>query len=220
MKRIFLVRHGESEGNLDKSVYFNCPDSEIGLTAKGMHDAVNASNTICEIIRKFGLSSRCQPTNKTYFNLAHSTYKRAKQTADIIISTMAKSSTCSIQQVITSPLCKEREWGDLRAVVNTGQKTDNLFNFYHKPLNGESFCDVYTRAAIFHQWLSNSSNGSGNIIVVAHGEFNKVYLMHLLNWDVEEFNKWGNSKNGEVLLVENGELSSITPLTKNKYFNG
>jgi hypothetical protein len=41
--------------------------------------------------------------------------------------------------------------------------------------------------------------------------------MHLLNWDVEEFYKWKNQDNGEVWLIENGQLSSLTPLNPNPY---
>jgi phosphohistidine phosphatase SixA len=38
-RRIVLVRHGESEGNVDESAYTRVPDPRIGLTAKGRRDA-------------------------------------------------------------------------------------------------------------------------------------------------------------------------------------
>jgi hypothetical protein len=42
--------------------------------------------------------------------------------------------------------------------------------------------------------------------------------MYLLGWTVEEFEKWKNPRNGEVLLIDDGELSSLTPLTaSNRY---
>ena len=34
-KRIILVRHGESVGNVDPSVYVTTPDSQISLTERG-----------------------------------------------------------------------------------------------------------------------------------------------------------------------------------------
>jgi broad specificity phosphatase PhoE len=121
-----------------------------------------------------------------------------------------------MHKAIPSPLCIEREWGSLRDIVESRQKTEHHFNFYYRPNNGESYCDVYKRSAIFHQWMVNNTVYENNIIV-AHGEFNQVYLMHLLNWDVKEFEKWGHQKNGEVWLVDNGTLSSLTPLRPNKY---
>ena len=179
-----------------------------------LSDALNAGVKICSMVSGFD-ALRDNPPSKRYFNLVHSTYKRATQTADIIKATM-DDIMFSVQKQIPSPLCIEREWGSLRDIVESRMKTEEHFNFYYRPLNGESFCDTYKRAAIFHQWLLINSYYEDNI-VVAHGEFNKVYLMHLLNWDVEEFERWKNQKNGEVWLVEDGELSSATPLTPSPY---
>lgn len=216
MKRIYLVRHGESIGNVDKSAYFKYHDSEIALTDKGKQDAINAADKISDINNHFRSMNLSPIVCKTYFNLIHSTYKRAEQTANIIAEALSESWTCSIQDIIASPLCVEREWGSLRDIVNMHLKTEEHFNFYYRPVNGESFFDVYKRAVIFHQWLLNTSKYN-NTVIVAHGEFNKVYLMHLLNWGVAEFEKWQNAKNGEVFLIEGGELSSLTPLSKSKY---
>jgi len=42
MKRIFLVRHGESEGNADKSIHLRVADHAIHLTSKGRGQAFQA----------------------------------------------------------------------------------------------------------------------------------------------------------------------------------
>jgi broad specificity phosphatase PhoE len=177
---------------------------------------LNAGLKIISILKGFQKNKDYPSDDPTYFNLVHSTYKRAFQTADIIANCSMDYANYKVQNITPSPLCIEREWGSLRDIVSSRLKTEEHFNFYYRPVNGESFCDVYKRAATFHQWLLNTSTYENNI-VVAHGEFNKVYLMHLLNWDVEEFEKWKNQKNGEVWLVENGKLSSITPLTPSPY---
>jgi broad specificity phosphatase PhoE len=214
--RIFLVRHGESEGNVDKSKYFEKHDSDIELTPKGVDDALNAGLKIISILKGFQENKTYPTDNPTYFNLVHSTYKRASQTANIIAHASMDYIKYRVERSVPSPLCIEREWGSLRDIVSSHLKTEEHFNFYYRPVNGESFCDVYKRAATFHQWLWDTTIYENNI-VVAHGEFNKVYLMHLLNWDVEEFEKWKNQKNGEVWLVEDGQLSSLTPLTPSPY---
>lgn len=202
--KLYLVRHGQSEGNVNKQVYFEKNDCDIVLTDKGKEDALHATTSILSL------------SNASRFEMFHSTYKRAKQTCEIIHERMITCPGVYIESTHTSPLCRERDWGSLRDIVNAHKKTDECFNFYYRPLNGESFSDAYQRAAVFHQWLLNTTTTYDNI-VVAHGEFHRVYLMYLLGWDIEEFDKWGHLKNGEVWIVEDGELHEYTPLRKNKY---
>ena len=38
-KRIILIRHGESEGNVDENVYSVKPDYKLDLTSKGLEQA-------------------------------------------------------------------------------------------------------------------------------------------------------------------------------------
>jgi broad specificity phosphatase PhoE len=48
--RIILVRHGESEGNVDKNHYLTIPDYALNLTLDGIEQARQAGNEIKEII--------------------------------------------------------------------------------------------------------------------------------------------------------------------------
>jgi broad specificity phosphatase PhoE len=213
---LFLVRHGESEGNINKAKYFEMLDSDIGLTEQGKADAIKASVKIMNLSDMLVDNKTTYPTEKgpIYYNMFHSSYKRAKETANVIHGGITNYQGYQINKLIETPLCREREWGGLRDIVQMGKKTEDHFNFYYTPTGGESFADCLHRVATFHQWLLQTSE-YGNNVVVAHGEFNKLYLMYLLNWSVEEFNKWKTPRNGEVYLVRNGELSSKTPLTKN-----
>lgn len=45
-RRIILVRHGESEGNVDESVYTRVPDPKIGLTNRGKVQAEQCGERI------------------------------------------------------------------------------------------------------------------------------------------------------------------------------
>ena len=45
-KKIYLVRHGESEGNVDKKVYRDVPDWKIELTQKGQEQASEAARQL------------------------------------------------------------------------------------------------------------------------------------------------------------------------------
>lgn len=215
--KLFLVRHGQSEGNVNPRLYFETPDSDIALTDKGKADAVDAADSIYSLVHYPHTQKEYPSIERECFNLYHSTYKRATQTANILYDRLNNNEGYSVDNVFPSPLCREREWGGLRDILQQRQKTEQHFNFYYTPSDGESFADCYQRAAVFHQHLLLSSNYENNI-VVAHGEFNKCYLMYLLNWDVNEFNKCANQKNGEVWLIQDGRLSVHTPLRTSKYF--
>ena len=185
--RIFLVRHGQSIGNVDKTAYVKNHDHELVLTDKGLQDAWDAGNKIKKLIT--------DPVH--HLDIHRSAYVRATQTSNVVSNNLQSNYQCNI--FTPTPLIREREWGKLRDIALAGDKNDDHFGFYHRPDGGESYADVYQRAAIFHQTLKGRDN-----VVVAHAEFNKVYAMFLLGWTVDEFEQCANQHNGEVWLIENG----------------
>ena len=50
-RRIVLVRHGESEGNADDTVYEREPDHALGLTEKGRRQAEETGRTAARAVR-------------------------------------------------------------------------------------------------------------------------------------------------------------------------
>jgi hypothetical protein len=50
-KRIILVRHGESIGNLDEGAYCHTPDSQISLTSRGREQAENLGHNLKKIVQ-------------------------------------------------------------------------------------------------------------------------------------------------------------------------
>lgn len=49
-KRLILVRHGESQGNIDPSLYGRVPDNAMHLTELGYEQAVAAGKSIKKMI--------------------------------------------------------------------------------------------------------------------------------------------------------------------------
>ncbi|MBK8448711.1 MAG: histidine phosphatase family protein [Saprospiraceae bacterium] len=49
-KRIILIRHGESEGNMDKNIYGGKPDYALQLTENGIDEADKAGKKLMELI--------------------------------------------------------------------------------------------------------------------------------------------------------------------------
>jgi broad specificity phosphatase PhoE len=210
--KLYLVRHGQSKGNINKQEYFEKLDCDVELTEKGKLDAVDAANKIISINQDLISRKDNVVESNTYFKLHNSSYLRAIDTANILRQTLTTNPNYRVEKQVESCLCRERHWGKLRDIVSQRQNTESHFNFYYKPENGESFADCFQRVAIFHQWMISNTIYENNI-VVAHGEFNKLYLMYLLGWKVEEFENWRCPKNGEVFLIEDGKLSDLTPLT-------
>lgn len=215
--KIFLVRHGLSEGNINKSKYFEKLDCDIAITETGKAQALEAGDRIMDLVdhisNKHNQNYQLRRTDPSRFNMFYSSYKRAKQTANIIHGRITSFEGYDINEFKETPLLREREWGSLRDIVEMGEKQESHFNFFYRPTGGESFADCFNRVALFHQFLLNTTKYENNI-VVAHGEFNQLYMMYLLGWGVDEFKKWKHPKNGEVFLIEDGKLSSLTPLTE------
>ena len=201
---IYLVRHGQSAGNVDKSLYFRQAEWDVPLTHVGIDQANAATENILQLVPSY--------LNPFVANIISSPYIRARDTASIIQKQLNKSPRCIINELNEDPRLRERGWGELRDIVQSGGKTEEHFNFFYRPNGGESFADVYDRVACFHNWLIRH-NGDKNIIIVAHGEFNKVYAMFLMRWKVSEFEQWRTPRNGEVMLFNNERLSPYTPLT-------
>lgn len=210
--KIYLIRHTQSKGNADPSEYFRTLDNNIGLTEKGEEDARKISTKIVSIIDQLQEleSSYDKYTN---FKMFYSSYKRTIETATIIRNGLLETNRVRIDGFFEQPLLHERRWGSLRDIVASGNKTEEHFDFFYQPNSGESFSQCYQRAVLFHQHLLNTSKYEHNI-VVAHGEFNKLYLMYLLGWSVKDFERYKSPRNGEVFLIDTVTgLSGLTPLT-------
>lgn len=95
-KRIILVRHGESQGNHDTTIYATVPDHAIGLTEKGQEQARKCGCELKSIIGDDG-------TLLCYV----SPFRRSKETCDLICEAF------SPEQIICKredPRIREQEW--------------------------------------------------------------------------------------------------------------
>jgi broad specificity phosphatase PhoE len=51
-KRIILIRHGESEGNSDPSIYEKKPDYALELSERGLEQAKEAGKKLKDLIKE------------------------------------------------------------------------------------------------------------------------------------------------------------------------
>jgi broad specificity phosphatase PhoE len=100
-RRIILVRHGESLGNVDESAYTRIPDSKICLTEKGWNQAVKCGKDIRELIE-----SDHSDDWKAYFYV--SPYKRTLQTLRGIGMAFERERIAGVRE---EPRLREQDFG-------------------------------------------------------------------------------------------------------------
>jgi len=192
--KLLITRHGQSEGNINKSVYFKMPDWSVPLTEKGKEQANLVGVEIYNNIIDSNDSYKCL--------LVYSSYIRAKQTTEIIEKQLTQL-WLWIPYSLTkfeTPLIREREWGKLREEFEkykTIEERNHLFDFYRRPDGGESFADCHQRAFIFLNWLKTQV--ADTAVIVSHGEFIKTMLMIIDNVSVEDFDRIPNVENCELI---------------------
>ena len=137
-KKIFLVRHGQSEGNVDNAIYDKKPDYQLELTTKGKIQALEAGKTLRDIIKNERVKFYVSPLWRT-----RSTFK------EIYSHWRFETDLIEWQE---EPRLREQEWGHLRSLkesTRVNKERDDYGAFYYRVPDGESGADVYDRVASF-----------------------------------------------------------------------
>lgn len=208
--RIFLVRHGQSIANADKSIHLHMADHAIPLSRLGEAQALRAGLALSEYLK------RSLTMSATYPRLWTSPYKRARQTADLI-----QQNCRFISDRREHILLCEQQFGLFDGISHEGTKNEILerypdeYHHYKKceefegafwarmPL-GESKFDLAVRV---HQAFGTfqrdaQKHGINDIIIVAHGSTNRAFAMMWLHHPFEWFEKEPNPKNCSIRLIE------------------
>ena len=203
-KRIILMRHSESEGNVDPVKYRIKPDHDIELTEKGIQQAINIGKDLHNIIPiDESVKVYCSP------------FTRTRQTLNGILQ--------NSQQCITSvefdPRIREREWSDWFGDCMSVPR-DRSHNFFYRMKGGESCADVYTRITSFIESMEKDfdNNTSENVLILSHGTAIRVFLMRFFRQDEMYFYNTRNPRNGEAFVIEwnDIEYKLITDVTRTK----
>jgi broad specificity phosphatase PhoE len=185
---IFVVRHGQSQGNVDREIYKTIPDYAVQLTDKGMGQAVEAGKQISSIIGDSTIQFYVSPfwrTRQTYLGIRESfpSLERCKYYED--------------------PRLREQEWTQLfesrMGYADVENERDGYGHFYYRFKNGESCADVYDRMSDFMGTMFRDFEKNDfprNVVIVTHGMTMRLFLMRWFHTSVEEFESWGNPWNG------------------------
>lgn len=188
--KIYLVRHGESEHNVNRNLMAHTHDSKFFLTAKGKKQA--------ELTAQF---LKDKLTEKAIFYV--SPYLRTMQTAQAIYAKVPKT-----VPFYETPLIREWELGNLYDFNDRPPELKREFKaagaFYFRYHHGESLADVYLRATLFYNTVIQrlkEQKKYKQLVVVSHAAFIEMMKGFLLNWTVERMTDFKPVENGSVTLI-------------------
>lgn len=207
-KRIILVRHGESEANVNSDVYSLIQDWQINLTERGMEQAREAGRRIGSLL------------GKESFGVFVSPYRRTLQTKDGILEGMGRRPVFDYQD----PELREQEFGNKPSKeVNKANRDfrSEFGRFFYRFPEGESCADVYDRMSHFLDSLYRRFDRPTcpeNILIVSHGAAIQCFVARWYHWGVERFdsNKSVPNCHIAVMTLENDRFVLSEPFSSER----
>lgn len=212
-RRIILVRHGESEGNVDETAYTRVADPKISLTEKGKAQAKECGKKIREMIENDGADDW-----KVYFYV--SPYRRTRETLQNLAQAFERSRIAGMRE---EPRLREQDFGNFqdREKMRVEKVCRQLYGrFFYRFPNGESAADVYDRITGFRETLRadidigrfqppGERSPNMNVVIVSHGLTLRVFLMRWYKWTVQQYEGLHNLSNAGKIVMEKGYGGSL-----------
>lgn len=164
---LYLVRHAQSVGQVDRSAYLSPGDQLIPLTSLGRGQAKEAGILL-------SLKFAGAVDNTTPITIIHSTCTRATQTAEGILSSFAGATIQADARLDKQKfgLFNGQFSNAERQAANPGPYAQYQADlaaygpFYARPPEGESIADVFARTA---ELVREIETKPGRYIIVTHG---------------------------------------------------
>ncbi len=189
-RRIFVLRHGETEFNADKKLQGHCNSS---LTSKGSDQARRVGTTLKQYVEN-------RP-----FRVYSSTLGRALQTSQIVCEEL----NYSYENLNKEPRLKEFSLGEWeqRTIPSLEQEIPNLLaqnDWYLQAPNCETYESVRERLS---SWLSGVAHDE-DIVVVSHGLTGIVLRGLLLGMDYTQV--WQQDLPQDAFfIIEDGRITRV-----------
>jgi 2,3-bisphosphoglycerate-dependent phosphoglycerate mutase len=148
--RLWIVRHGQSAGNVARAEAVAAGEHRIGLDLRDVD--VPLSGLGHAQAAALGHWFARMPEDERPEIIVTSPYVRARQTADAVCAALPEA--CGVRGPIVDERLREREFGILDRLTTAGIRSlfpDQaehralLGKFYHRPPGGESWADVILR---------------------------------------------------------------------------
>lgn len=204
------MRHGESEGNCDKSVNRFTPNHLVALTENGLAQARSAGLVLREFLKQDCFEEGNNPKSLLFYT---SPYLRARQTCQNIIEGIKDLPEVKFD-IHEEPRLREQDFGNFQStpeeMEKIWQERAHYGHFFYRIPYGESAADVYDRVASFNETLFRQfqNNDFPNILVlVTHGIWARVFLMKWFRWSYEEFESLRNIPHCQYLIMKRNEAT-------------
>lgn len=209
LKRIYLVRHGESAANVDLTQHKNKPDHAIELTRKGKRQAEAAGKFLQQHLADLSLEVGLTPK----IRLWQSPYLRTRQTAEGVLKHCNKS---LIHDVREDTMLVEQQFGLFDGLTEEEQQklypteyANYLRNLKYQGKywagfpHGESPFDVDKRVRLMQGTFARDAakHDIDHIIIVSHGITTRILTMRYLHENYEFYDQERNPSNGSVRLL-------------------
>jgi len=220
--RIFLVRHGESLGNIDEKAYGQFGDHNVPLTQWGYRQALVAGRALASYLAELPES-----VNQG-LDIWYSPYLRTRQSKDAILQALPPQ---WVRDVREDYLLREQDFGLFTEIYDHAERRqkfpdefekwarlrNNSGKFYARPPDGESRADVAQRLRLFLQTVVSDMSDKGNdVIIVGHGVTNRALEMNVLHHPVDWFERSDNPGNSDVTLIEGTQLQGYRSILLHK----
>jgi len=205
---IFLVRHGESLGNISDRAYRQFGDHNVPLTQWGYRQVLEAGRVIASYLEG-------RPSAETLkLSIWYSPYLRTRQSKDALLEALPRELVADVRE---DYLLREQDFGLFTEIYDHAEQKrkfpeefekwarlrNNDGKFYARPPDGESRADVAQRVRLFLQTVMHEAKrGKNNVIIVGHGVTNRAFEMNFLHHSVDWFERSDNPGNADVTLIE------------------
>lgn len=191
-KRIILIRHGESEANVDRYLFGLVPDYTIELTERGRAQAIEAGKALRQLIGE----------ETAYFYV--SPFWRARSTFEGVTKALERHKFDYREE----PRLREQEWGYLRSPEEFDRickERRDYGIFYYRIPGGEAGTDVYDRindllGSLYRDFEETSY--PDNCVMITHGLTIRLFLMRFFHLTVEQFEQMMSPINCALVVLE------------------
>lgn len=170
--RLYIVRHGESAGNVAREAAQLSGDRRIDIDGRDVD--VELSDLGVQQAEALGRWFASLPDDQKPNVIITSPYVRARHTAEIV----AQSAGLSRDRytLVVDERLREKEFGILDRLTKVGIEAYHpdqaefrrlLGKFYHRPPGGESWCDVILRLRSATEMISREYCGE-RVLLVGH----------------------------------------------------
>ncbi|WP_404389176.1 histidine phosphatase family protein [Humibacillus xanthopallidus] len=187
--RIILVRHGESEGNVDETVYERVPDHRLSLTERGVEQARQTGEVLRTLLDGDSVEAYVSP------------YLRTRQTFAALGLPVAE------RDVRVEPRLREQDWANFQDPADIAEQKaqrDRYGHFYYRFSHGESGSDVYDRVSTFLESMHRNfatPAAPRNVVIVTHGLTMRLFCMRWFHWSVDYFESLENPANAQPMVL-------------------